>query len=399
MKIFLLTPIYEYTTLANANTPVVHYFAKEWIKMGHEVTVIHLQPKFPTIFYLLGKLFKNRLSGKFGIALPTDCPKKYKAKYDGVNVVGITYKHYIPHSRMSKSTLTSCVKEIAKECNNNYVPDVFIGHWYNPLLDVLPELKDLFKRPTCLVFHNYTFNLDKMFGSDYKEKLSKIDIIGFRNTRAKKTFEQTLWKPLSSFIASSGVSSEFLDAYNPKQERTWNKYIFVGTLFPRKYPAEILSALYKNNLHGEFSMTYVGDGICEQSITQIYNDHNKEGKVILTGRLPRKSVIERLASSDIFIMISEKEIFGLVYLEAMALGLITIGSRNEGIDGIIVDGWNGFLCNPGDTNELSNIINKIRDMSTQDLNKISMNARKTAVRYSDENVAKDYINYVIGHIC
>ena len=37
-------------------------------------------------------------------------------------------------------------------------------------------------------------------------------------------------------------------------------------------------------------------------------------------------------------MISELETFGLVYIEAMAAGCITIASRNEGFDGIIKDG-------------------------------------------------------------
>ena len=42
-------------------------------------------------------------------------------------------------------------------------------------------------------------------------------------------------------------------------------------------------------------------------------------------------------------MISQGEAFGLVYLEAMARGCITIASRGEGFDGIIKDGINGFL--------------------------------------------------------
>ena len=41
-------------------------------------------------------------------------------------------------------------------------------------------------------------------------------------------------------------------------------------------------------------------------------------------------------------MISKNEAFGLVYLEAMLAGCI-VASRN-GIDGIIIDGYNGFLC-------------------------------------------------------
>ena len=46
---------------------------------------------------------------------------------------------------------------------------------------------------------------------------------------------------------------------------------------------------------------------------------------------------------NVWIMISKNETFGLVYLEAMARGCITIGSRNQGIDGVINHGVNGFF--------------------------------------------------------
>ena len=38
----------------------------------------------------------------------------------------------------------------------------------------------------------------------------------------------------------------------------------------------------------------------------------------------------------------QREAYGLVYLEAMARGCITIASRDEGFDGVIKDGINGF---------------------------------------------------------
>ena len=55
-------------------------------------------------------------------------------------------------------------------------------------------------------------------------------------------------------------------------------------------------------------------------------------------------------------MISKEETFGLVYLEAMSMGCITIASKNEGMEGIIIDGENGFLCTAGDDDELASII-------------------------------------------
>lgn len=85
------------------------------------------------------------------------------------------------------------------------------------------------------------------------------------------------------------------------------------------------------------------------------------------------------------------EIFGLVYLEAMTLGCITIAARHEGIDGIFEDGVNGFLCEAGNAVELATIINKIRQMSPETLMRMPMKAKQTSAMYSDVNVAQRYI--------
>lgn len=103
---------------------------------------------------------------------------------------------------------------------------------------------------------------------------------------------------------------------------------------------------------------------------------------------------QQLREHDIFVMISKQETFGLVYLEAMAAGCITIASRGEGFDGIIQDGVNGFLCEAGNWHELSRIITHICELSSGDLCKISEAAQKTALELTDEKAAFKYINSV-----
>ena len=61
---------------------------------------------------------------------------------------------------------------------------------------------------------------------------------------------------------------------------------------------------------------------------------------------------ELYASSDVFVMPTYRDSFGMVYLEAMAAGLPVIGSRLSAIPEIISDGKTGFLVNPGQPEEL-----------------------------------------------
>lgn len=394
MKIFLLTPIYASTTGKDAATPVVHYFAKEWVKQGHDVTVFHLDPKYLSILYFFSKRFQHQLVSLLNFSVPLEKPKDYHANIDGVDVYGISYTKYVPHSRIGRREKNRIVELISNVVKEKGVPDIFIGHWTKPQLDILPEIKDIYHKPTCLVFHSNTFELDKSFGSDFKDKSSKIDILGFRNISAKETFEKRWWKPSKSFIAASGVSEEFISSPVISTKQPFNKFIFVGSLIPRKHPTEVLRVLEKVYSKEDFSMTYVGDGQCRSEIEEVYKNQGEHGTLSFTGRIPRKEVIGHLLKSNVFIMISSAEIFGLVYLEAMALGLIPIGSRGEGIDGIIKDGENGFLCKAGDEEELELILNRLKNMNPDEISRLSNNARITAMEYSDYNVAKKYIKNI-----
>ena len=64
--------------------------------------------------------------------------------------------------------------------------------------------------------------------------------------------------------------------------------------------------------------------------------------------------------------------------------------KNEGFDGIIKDGVNGFLCKAGDSDELAAILTKIKNMTREELMKISEAAIATGRWLTDTNVAKMY---------
>jgi glycosyltransferase involved in cell wall biosynthesis len=57
-------------------------------------------------------------------------------------------------------------------------------------------------------------------------------------------------------------------------------------------------------------------------------------------------------SADVFVMPTRNEAFGLVYQEAAAAGLPSIGSRLNAIPEIIADGRTGLLVTPGDRGQL-----------------------------------------------
>lgn len=94
-------------------------------------------------------------------------------------------------------------------------------------------------------------------------------------------------------------------------------------------------------------------------------------------------------------MVSVPETFGLAYLEAMAKANIVVGARGWGIDGIVVNGVNGFLVEPRNVDELTEVIEKIFSMSREQWEEIILNTWETINKYTKTNAAMNYLSNIV----
>ena len=396
MKIAVMTLVYPSRNAAGGATPVIHYFAREWAAMGHDVTVYHLEARYPFFIYWMTRLFERSLTSKLGRPVPTHRPQEYDEVLDGVNVHHWQINRYTISQRYSKRQVDKIFSRICKCSDESGAPDLFIGHWDSPQLELLNMLRAKYPSArNALVLHNTRSTLRRSYGDKLQQLFKNIDIVGFRNETESERFSRMYFKPRKTFIAYSGVSSLFIDNAQTKQfDNGIHNYIYVGALIERKHPREVLQAVSSAYAEKDFRLTFVGQGHERTAIESYSRKAGIDGNVVLTGRLDREQIIQHLKQTDVFVMISESEAFGLVYLEAMALGCITIGSQGEGIDGVIVDGENGFLCNPADADNLKEILNTIRTMPPDELQRISRNAVNTALKMSDRKVAESYLDAV-----
>ena len=107
------------------------------------------------------------------------------------------------------------------------------------------------------------------------------------------------------------------------------------------------------------------------------------------GRVEEKSKLLNIyRKSDIFIMPSHYESFGLVYGEAMSQGLPVIYTKGQGIDGYFKEGTVGYSVNPQDIN---GIVKKI-EMIINNYNKISKNCLNLVEKFSWNKIDKIYHN-------
>ncbi|MEM1502011.1 N-acetyl-alpha-D-glucosaminyl L-malate synthase BshA [Domibacillus sp. 8LH] len=95
----------------------------------------------------------------------------------------------------------------------------------------------------------------------------------------------------------------------------------------------------------------VGDGPEMTVVCRLAESLGLEGQVLYLGK--QNNLAELYTISDVKLLLSEKESFGLVALEAMACGVPCIGTNAGGIPEVIEDGENGFVRPIGDIEAIS----------------------------------------------
>lgn len=109
--------------------------------------------------------------------------------------------------------------------------------------------------------------------------------------------------------------------------------------FPRKY--EIFRSLVASGL--DVHWTVVGAGGYLDDLTQSIRRDGLEDRVSCVGAVPRSELPSFYSEADIFWLLSDRESFGLVYLEANACGCPVMARRGSGVEEAVQDGVTGFL--------------------------------------------------------
>ena len=177
---------------------------------------------------------------------------------------------------------------------------------------------------------------------------------------------------------------------------TGNKIaITVGRFIPSKRIDVLINAWAR--FSDDFQLIIAGSGDLEfEYLNQInrLNLHN----IILPGFLEKEILFKYLRASDLFVLPTETDTWGLVINEAMACGLPVVTTKMciAGIE-LVRDWENGFLVPVGDSNALFDVMNNILTDDNLRL-RMAKNALKTIQPYTYENVAKSHINSIEGFL-
>jgi glycosyltransferase involved in cell wall biosynthesis len=114
-------------------------------------------------------------------------------------------------------------------------------------------------------------------------------------------------------------------------------------------------------------------------------------KCSFVGKQP--NIVDYLSASDVLLLPSEQESFGLAALEAMACELPIIASRVGGLPELVTDGETGFLSPVGDVEKMAQDAGRLlRDAELR--RSMGKAARESAIsRYSTDLVIPEYVKF------
>ncbi|WP_408606196.1 glycosyltransferase [Cellulosilyticum ruminicola] len=122
--------------------------------------------------------------------------------------------------------------------------------------------------------------------------------------------------------------------------------ITVGRLGSEKNIDEILANLVEIlKEHKDIKMLIVGDGPHREALQEEAEKLQITDNVIFTGMVPIEEVHNYYKLGDIFVSASISETQGLTYIEALISGLPLLCRQDDCLNGVLIDGENGFAYN------------------------------------------------------
>ena len=164
--------------------------------------------------------------------------------------------------------------------------------------------------------------------------------------------------------------------------------IHVSNLRPVKRIEDVLEIFKDVEKHVKSKLIIIGEGPDMEKVNEFLEENpHLISKIRLLGKV--NDLYRILQLSDLFLLPSEQESFGLAALEAMAAKTPVISSNAGGIPEVNIQGETGYLAEIGNVKAMSNYAIKL--LSNDDLLKeMKNNAKKQAIKFDLKNILPLY---------
>ena len=164
--------------------------------------------------------------------------------------------------------------------------------------------------------------------------------------------------------------------------------IHVSNLRPVKRIEDVLEIFKDVEKHVKSKLIIIGEGPDMEKVNGFLEENpNLINKIRLLGKV--NDLYRILQLSDVFLLPSEQESFGLAALEAMAAHTPVISSNAGGIPEVNIQGETGYLAEIGNVKAMSNYAIKLLS-NNELLQEMKNNAKKQAIKFDLKNILPLY---------
>ena len=217
--------------------------------------------------------------------------------------------------------------------------DVIHAHSFFPGGVAAVRLGKKYGIPVVMTEHSgavLSKNIDTERQSLLKECLEGADALISVSHALKKALVDTTDINKEIEVIPNMVSSSFQPHWNARDDGF--TIVSIGNLI-RSKRFDLTICAFASAFGGQQNITLkiIGDGPLRKKLEEMSRELHIADQVVFTGRLSRAEVAAQLAECDLFVLASDFETFGVVYIEALACGLPVIGTRNGGAEDIITE--------------------------------------------------------------
>lgn len=348
MRILMLSPVYPHP-----HSPSEGVFIEQQVNAlragGVDVELLVCKPRLPD--------FAARRLARYKHLQGLDRATAQDAAVRFVRYV------QIPQYKLASRTISSCADGILDEIKGDGGFDLIHAQSSWPTGLAAVRVAEELERPFLVTLHIQDEPLlyEGSAKHLYRQMLtqaSAVAVVGSPLARFVGQMAPHAGKRLTTIPNGVEVNIGAESSTQVRREGTERRIISVGNLWKTKGIDTVLDALAEldgRNIRN-WHYTVVGGGPERPALEALAAERGLGERVVFTGALLHAQAMEQIDASDIFVLPSWSEAFGVAYLEAMACGKPAIGCHGQGAEDIIRDGQTGYLVEAKNVSELADAL-------------------------------------------
>ena len=323
-------------------------------------------------------------------------------------------RNYLPFGSYMKPVVGLFNPSVWSEIRKNKPDVVVLMSWMNPTWWMAVVACKILKIP---FFYLTDQNIQRESGHSTWKKWIKSLILGKLLFRSAKGFlcagtaNRQLYKyygvpdeKLIPFAFSWGYESLLQSSSEINSQRNRlrgelgvpeNGYVilYCGRLSSEKGLVDLLQAFEKINVPGKI-LAFVGGGPLKQILQDYAVDHDIES-VRFFGFQNREKISRFYAISDVLVLPSHQETWGMVVSESLCFSLPVVTSEQVGASlDLVHDGHNGFTFPAGDVEALAERLQRLADLPETTRAKMGENSRHLMEKWSNRDLVQPLEQYL-----